>query len=145
MLGAALVATAFAVWSGRDEHGSTPSACARNVTTALLPVWARAGFSPGGFHWRHLVSDNGQMVAVLFGPLRVHQPAGTFNKVLWIARAGFGPLRIRAQLEGTSRTATRKLPNGPGPSYVNMPAAGCWHMSLSWPGQHDTIALQYRP
>jgi hypothetical protein len=81
---------------------------------------------------------------VLFVQLRVHQPPGVHNKVLWVARGGYGPLHIRAQLQGTSRTVTRLLPNGPGPSYVNMPAAGCWQMSLTWSGHHDTIALRYR-
>jgi hypothetical protein len=62
-----------------------------------------------------------------------------------VARVGYGPLHIRAQLQGTSQTVTTDLPNGPGPSYVNMPAAGCWQMSLTWSGYHDTIALEYQP
>lgn len=148
VLGAACAATALAVWGTSGDHTTPPaggSACAGNVTTAALPTWARAGFSPAGLHTPHVVSEHGQIIAVLFVDLRVHQPAGTFNKILWVARVGYGPLHIRAQLEGTSRTVTRDLPNGPGPSYVDMPAAGCWQMSLTWSGYHDTIALQYQP
>jgi hypothetical protein len=148
VLATAAAATAVAVWVSTGAHRNPPasrSACARNVTTALLPSWARAGFSPAGRHTPHVIGEHRQIIAVLFVPLRVHQPAGTHNKVLWIAKTGYGPMRIRAQLEGTPQTVTRLLPNGPGPSYVNMPAAGCWQMNLSWSGRHDTIALHYRP
>jgi hypothetical protein len=145
--GAVGVAIAIAV-SSSGEHATPPagaSACAGNVSTAVLPSWARTGFGPNGLHTPHVIGDDGQIIGVLFVDLRVHQPAGTFNKILWIAKRGFGPLHIRAQLEGTSRTVTRTLPDGPGPSYVNMPAPGCWRMSLSWAGIHDTVAFRYRP
>jgi hypothetical protein len=149
VLAVAGVAAALAVWSSRGPLPTSPppnrSACGETATTAPLPTWARTGFSPAGLHTPHVISDQGQIVAVLFVPLRVHQPAGTYNKVLWVARVGHGPLHIRAQLQGTSQTVTTDLPNGPGPSYVNMPAAGCWQMSLTWSGYHDTIALQYQP
>lgn len=147
--GAVAVATALTVWSS-SEHTTTPasgSACEGNVSTAELPNWARAGFTGrAALHWPHVVSDHGQIIGALFGELRVHQPAGTHNKILWIAKVGYGPLHIRAQLEGTSRTVTRDLPGlAPGPSYVNMPAAGCWQMQLTWSGYHDTIAFRYAP
>jgi hypothetical protein len=148
VLGAAGAATAVAVWGTSGEHTIPPtsgSACAGNVTTAALPNWARAGFSPAGLHTAHVLSQHGQIIAVLFVNLRVHQSTGTHNKVLWVARGGYGPLHIRARLDGTSRTITRELPNGPGPSYLNMPAAGCWQMNLTWSGYHDSIALQYQP
>jgi hypothetical protein len=147
VLGAAVAAAALAVWGSSGEHANPPaggSACAGTVTTAPLPTWARAGFTPAGLHTAHVFGDHDRIIAVLFVHLRVHQPAGTNNKILWVARAGHGPLHIRAQLEGASRTVTRRLPET-GPSYVNMPDAGCWRMSLSWPGHHDTIALRYRP
>jgi len=147
VVAAAAVAAAVAVWGGSDGHSSPPasgSACDGNVTTAALPGWAQAGFSPDGLHTPHVVGAHGDIIAVLFIDLRVHQPAGTYNKVLWIARDGFGPLHIRAQLEGTSRTVTTDLPDA-GPSYVDMPAAGCWLMDLTWSGQHDTLALRYSP
>lgn len=146
--GALAAAAALTVWGTSSQHANPPasgSACAGNVSTAALPTWARAGFSPAGLHTPHVISEHGQIIAVLFVDLRVQQPAGTHNKILWIAKGGYGPLHIRAQLQGTSRAVTRTLPDGPGPSYVNMPAAGCWQMSLTWSGYHDTIALQYQP
>jgi hypothetical protein len=147
VLGAAGAATALAVWGTSGQHANpaaSGSGCAGTVTTTALPSWARAGFGPASLHTPHVVSEHGQIIAVLFVQLRVHQPPGVQNKVLWVARGGYGPLRIRAQLQGTSRTLTRVLPNGPGPSYVDMPAAGCWQMSLTWSGHHDAIALRYR-
>jgi hypothetical protein len=35
------------------------------------------------------------------------------------------------------------LPNGPGPSYVNMPEPGCWTLHLSWAGHTDQLSLRY--
>jgi hypothetical protein len=111
----------------------------------VLPTWARGGFT-GGLPSRFVVGDDHEIVAVPFGKLRVHQPYDVHNKVLWVARpgTGTGPLHIRAHLEGTSDAVTRTLIHGPGPSYVNMPAAGCWEMTLRWSGNRDTVALRYR-
>jgi hypothetical protein len=147
VVGAAGVAIALGVsGTGDQTHPSAGgSACAGNVSTAVLPTWARTDFGPAGLHTPHVIGDHGEIVGVLFGHLRVHQPAGTHNKILWVAKRGFGPLQIRAQLEGTSQTVTRTLADGPGPSYVDMPAAGCWQMSLTWDDYHDTIAFRYGP
>ena len=147
-LAAVALATALSVWRGGGHHAVSPasgSACAGNVTTDPLPMWARGGFSSAGLNTPHVIGAHGDIIAVLFVQPRVHQPAGTYNKILWVAKAGYGPLHISAHLEGTSRAVTRELPNGPGPSYVDMPAAGCWEMSLSWAGYQDTLAVQYLP
>jgi hypothetical protein len=45
-----------------------------------------------------------------------------------------GSLLIRATLNGTSHSATRDVTGGPGPSLINLPAAGCWTFNLSWSG-----------
>ena len=148
VLAAVALATALSVWRGGGHHAASPtsgSACAGNVTTDPLPIWARAGFSPAGLNTPHVLGERGDIIAVLFVQPRAHQPAGTYNKILWVARAGYGPLHISAHLEGSTQAVTRELPNGPGPSYVDMPAAGCWQMSLSWAGYQDTLALQYAP
>ena len=66
------------------------------------------------------------------------------NKVLWVPRAGgSGRLHIHARLEGTDVIADVDLPDGAGPSYVDLPRAGCWRMELAWAGHHDTIDLPY--
>ena len=31
----------------------------------------------------------------------------------------------------------------PGPSIVDMPQAGCWHLDLSWGGRTDSIDLEW--
>src|SRR4051794_27555223 len=67
VLGAAGGASALVVW-GTGGHPGPPaggSACEGNVTTARLPSWARAGFSPAGLHTPHVLSDGGDIIAVL--------------------------------------------------------------------------------
>ena len=139
--GAAAVAT-WAHSNGSNTPTGGGSAC--GLTNAPLPTWARGGFSPDSYRTPHVVGKQGLIVAIPFIRLRVHQPPDAGNKVLWVSKAGYGPLRIEARLEGTSRTVVRTLPN-PGPSYVDMPAAGCWRMNLSWSGRHDSVALRYYP
>src|SRR6266851_2804608 len=99
--------------------------------------------------WRRCILVLLAIVAVLWAdrdPLRVPALADRQNKILWVSkvdvRAG-APLWIRATLNGTGRTVTRELAQGPGPSYVNLPAAGCWSLSLSWSGHHDQLELRY--
>jgi hypothetical protein len=150
--GLAVAASVIAVAGGaaaltltRGEDTTTPpagsSACTGNISTATLPTWARAGFSAQGLHTPHVFGASGDIIGVLFGDLRAHQPAGTNNKILWLAKNGYGTLRINAQLEGSDTTATRTVDLGP--SIVDLPAAGCWHMRLTWPGYSDTIAFRY--
>ncbi len=114
-------------------------------TTTVLPTWAQAGFTPATGPTAHLVSDGQTMVAVPFGwPLHApRQTAGKNNKILWVARSGTGPLKIVATEQHTRRTVTVVLPNGPGPSIVNMPVSGCWQLKLGWGNQHDTMAMRY--
>jgi hypothetical protein len=70
------------------------------------------------------------------------------NKVLWVSRLPQTPvtdLRIDGRLADGSVTAHRTVSGGPGPSYVNLPQPGCWHLSLHWSGHHDTLNLYYAP
>jgi hypothetical protein len=137
-------ATAITLTRGED-HTTTPagsSACTGNISTATLPTWARAGFSPDGLHTPHVFGTKGEIVGILFVELRAHQPDGINNKILWVAKDGHGTLHISAKLEGSNTTATRTV--NLGPSIVDLPAAGCWQMTLTWPGYSDTIALQYQ-
>lgn len=145
-------ATAVAKTLGNDTTTAAttstgPSACTGNITTSALPTWARAGFSPPDLPTSHVLSANGTIVAVP-GDLRAHQPTGVFNKILWVAKDGTrwparpASLHIAAQLEGSDTVVTRTVDLGP--STVDLPAAGCWRMTLTWPGHRDTIALRYR-
>jgi hypothetical protein len=91
----------------------------------------------------------GSIVAILWAdhdPLHAPPLANRANKVLWVSRLDVrpgAPLRIRATLNGTGRAAAVDLAQGPGPSYVDLPAAGCWSLDLSWSGHHDQLALRY--
>jgi hypothetical protein len=86
------------------------------------------------------------MVAILFGG-QLHSPPDpeVNNKILWVSRmgSGDGPLHLHARLEGSDLTTDLDLPGGVGPSYVDMPRAGCWRMELTWGDHRDTIDLPY--
>ncbi|MFN2562803.1 MAG: hypothetical protein ABR571_16105 [Jatrophihabitans sp.] len=148
----AVAASVIAVGGGavtltltRGGGATSPRAtsnCRARVSTDRLPTWAREGFSSQALHVPHVVGAKGDIVGILFGPLRAHQPAGTNNKVLWVAKDGFGSLHISARLEGSNLAASRTV--NLGPSIVDVPAAGCWQMTLTWPGHSDTLALPYQ-
>jgi hypothetical protein len=114
-------------------------------TTSALPEWARSGFSPPDQPVSQLLAEGGHIVAVPFGwPLRSKQPEGRSNKVLWIADLSTsGPLVIEARRESDTDVVRREVPNGPGPSIINLPGQGCWQLDLSWPGGTDRIYLRY--
>jgi hypothetical protein len=52
-------------------------------------------------------------------------------------------LRIGATLAGTGETAEREVRGGPGPSIIDLPEPGCWHVDLTWNGHHDAMDLTY--
>ena len=94
----------------------------------------------------HVIGAAGNIVAILWAtPSALHAPAlpNRANKILWLSRVSSGPMTIRATLAGSTRTATVDLPDGPGPSYVDMPAPGCWTLHLSWGGHTDQLSLRY--
>lgn len=151
LVGAVAVAVGYAVTRGdAGPQRATPpagSSCAGAVVTTALPVWARAGFSPGATVVPHVLGAEGNILGVLFGqPLHSPPAKDHNNKILWVAKdRGNGPLVISAKLDGTDRTATRRVPDGPGPSIIDLPAAGCWHLTLTWAGQRDTMSVPYAP
>jgi hypothetical protein len=96
----------------------------------------------------HATSDHRRIVAILFGRVLSAPPAEDVNnKILWVARTrGADPLRIEAVLDRTGRTVHREVTGGPGPSIVDLPEAGCWHLTLDWgpaPDRRDTMDLVY--
>ena len=42
-----------------------------------------------------------------------------------------------------SQPVRRALPGGPGPSIIDLPAAGCWRLTLRWSGRSDVLDLRY--
>jgi hypothetical protein len=124
------------------------SVCANPLLTSALPSWAATGFSdPSGSGVPHTIGSQGKIAAIMFGPLSYPESKVVANKVLWVTKvtALAEPLVIDARLEGAGQTVRRTLPSGPGPSYLELPAAGCWQLSLSWDGgqQHDSLELPY--
>jgi hypothetical protein len=94
----------------------------------------------------HVIGAAGNIVAILWAtPDALRAPAlpDQANKILWVARVSSGPMTIRAALAGSTSTATVNLPDGPGPSFVDMPAPGCWTLHLSWGGRTDQLSLRY--
>jgi hypothetical protein len=119
----------------------------------VLPAWARAGFSDPRPREAHVVGRRDRIAAILFSTknyLDSPPSADHNNKILWVSRirtpAGRS-LTIHAQLmRGTSRVGVpvnRTVIGGPGPSIINLPAAGCWRLTLRWSGWTDQLDLDY--
>jgi hypothetical protein len=117
---------------------ASANGCAGQPPVSPLPIWARSGFTPPDIAMPHVMGAAGNIVAILWAtPNALHAPA------LPDRANSSGPMTIRATLAGSTRTATVDLPNGPGPSYVDMPAPGCWTLHLSWGGHTDQLSLRY--
>jgi hypothetical protein len=137
----------------RESAGPvTAAGCLARRMNGPLPVWARAGFHPPGVSIGHVMGARGQIVAILWGGPKTSLYApprrDQNNKILWVPRLPLpvtspSPLTIRATLNGTHLVGRRKLPDGPGPSFVNLPAPGCWTLNLSWAGHQDQVDLWY--
>ena len=125
-----------------------PAVC-RAPETGVLPEWAWTGFShpeQGGVPF--VRGAKGDIVAILFGPLTAPPLPDGGNKILWVPRvtlAGPLPLVIEARLDGTGPVVRREVPGGPGPSGVDLPQPGCWHLDLRWGGSTDSLSLRYAP
>jgi hypothetical protein len=125
---------------------ASANGCAGQPPVSPLPAWARSGFTPPDIPTPHVTGTAGNIVAILWATSdALHAPAlpNRANKILWVSRVSSGPMTIRATLAGSTRTATVDLPDGPGPSYVDMPAPGCWTLHLSWGGHTDQLSLRY--
>jgi hypothetical protein len=135
--------------SGCTSPRATATDCASAVSTGALPTWARAGFSDDGSGVPHVLGRDGTIVAVLFGGTLSAPPAPEVsNKILWIPRsaaAAGDPLRIIARLDGTTEAVSREIAGGPGPSIIDLPRPGCWHLSLAWSGNTEAMDLTYQP
>lgn len=151
--GVASVVAAAAVLaaSGSSQAAGRAAPCHADVSRAVLPGWARAGFSGPRPRVPHVLGRSGQIVAIVFGyPLRSPAAEGRSNKILWVSRTLPGmpaALWIRAQrMDGARAVGApvgRIVHGGPGPSLVDLPEAGCWRLRLSWSGRTDSLDLAY--
>jgi hypothetical protein len=137
------------VRDGSPDSTTTAGAgpdCRSVVSNAVLPVWARAGFSDATPTIDHVFSARRDLVAILFVPLHAPPAATQSNKILWVARVASdvpAPLVIDAVRAGTTTHVRREVPGGPGPSSVDLPQAGCWHLELRWGAHRDSMDLVY--
>lgn len=146
---APLVVAALAAAPG--TAGSSTPACHSAVRQGVLPTWARTGFSDARPRLPHVVGRSDEIAALVFGyPLRSPPAKDRGNKILWVSRRDVKPLsdlRIHAQrMEGrrrVGRPVTRVVVGGPGPSGINLPAPGCWRLTLRWSGRSDQLDLRY--
>ena len=153
---AGLAVIALGVPTAVDRQ-SAPSAagCSSKVPTAVLPSWARTGFSAPRPRARYVVADRGQIMAILFGWPLSSPPAPTHsNKILWVENPTKKPggsaaddpaLRVEARLANGSEVVVRTVPGGPGPSIIDLPRVGCWDVTLRWRGYTDHLRLAYAP
>jgi hypothetical protein len=156
---AAIAVLAFALL-GHDHRADRPAglgvrrapalACRSEVRIGVLPVWARAGFSEARPRMRYELGRSGRIAMIQWGPLNSPPAVTHNNKILWVSRVATHPgssLRILAQrMTGTRRDGApvrRAVQGGPGPSIINLPAAGCWRLTLRWSGWVDQLDLRY--
>jgi hypothetical protein len=127
-----------------------PAVCGSPVLTGPLPEWARGGFSFDGAGVPHVLGRRGDIAAILFGRRLTAPPRpDASNKILWVSRieitAPGQTLVIDARRDGSADVVRREIGSGPGPSIVDLPAPGCWRLTLTWAGHTDTLDLIYEP
>ena len=153
---AAAVAVAVPVVLNSEPSGRTVSSanstttapgasCVDPVPSRVLPGWARTGFSEPRPRMPYVMGDSGAIAAILFAqPLTSPPSPDHSNKILWVSRVDDGSsLRVTATLLDGSATATRVVDGGPGPSIIDLPDPGCWHLTLQWGDNSDTLNLAY--
>jgi hypothetical protein len=146
----AAVALATALAPSRAQASS--GACHSSMRHGVLPSWARTGFSDPRPRMPHVLGRSGEIAAIVFGYPLLSPPAQTrANKILWVSRRPIKPpdeLRIRAQRmrghRAVGKHVVRVIVGGPGPSYLNLPAPGCWRLSLRWSGRSDELDVDFQ-
>jgi hypothetical protein len=130
---------------------ASSGACHSAMRHGVLPSWARTGFSDPRPRMPHVLGRSGDIAAVVFGYPLLSPPSQTrANKILWVSRRPVKPgsdLRIRAQRmrgdRAVGRHVVRVIRGGPGPSYLNLPARGCWRLRLQWSGRTDELDVEF--
>ena len=154
LTGAAIALALAACGGSAQAPGGSPSATAgppcvpAPIHHGAPPAWSAGAWSSSspGFTVPYALSAGDAAGAFFFAhPLRSGHPSNPSNKVLWIVRSPRDghPLTITARL-GTDPSDVvriqRPADSSPGeiyPSYVDLPKAGCWRLSLAW-GPHRT-------
>jgi hypothetical protein len=125
------------------HHGAPPAWTA--------PAWADS--SPG-FTLPYALASGDAAAAFFFAnPLRAGHPTNPSNKILWVVRypRNGKPLNILARSPtdpGRTVRASWPADSEPGeiyPSYVDLPKAGCWELTLSWNAHTAHLDIQVQP
>ena len=148
---AAVVLGAYALAGPSAAHAQS-APCASGVHKAVLPTWARAGFSDKRPVITHVLGASDRIVAVVFGYPLLSPPGKTrSNKILWVSSAVPAAGRPADPREADGRRAPRRPRRAvarsraaPGPRSSTCPSAGCWRLALSWSGRTDTLDLRYQ-
>jgi hypothetical protein len=133
----------------RAASKAAPNAgCAYDVRRDVIPAWARTGFSgPSPSGYPYVLGAHGDILGVVFGyPLAAPPAADRDNKILWVSRVPVtapATLTLTARQDGVPQPETREVAGGPGPSIIDLPRPGCWHVTLTWSGHTDTVDLRY--
>lgn len=124
---------------GPTTAGPASDAVCTPLHTGTPPAWATAGFT-GNSYPPYAQSRSGAVIAFIFGNLFAPPDSVRHNKILWVERDHADQtIMITATLAGSQQVVTRQVPAGP--SYVNMPTAGCWHLDLRIGTRHDSMDL----
>lgn len=98
----------------------------------------------------YVIASPADAAGVLFGyPLRAGHPTNPSNKILWLVKgAPTGPaLEIAGSGPGPAVTPVREvvpfIASGQAPSIVDLPATGCWHLTLSWSTHTAAVDIPY--
>ena len=152
MLAAVMVVAAVLVPLGLAQRATAPATDPGGCGVQqprVLPEWARAGFSPPDQLTSYVLGERGEIVAIPFGPLTSPPTEGRNNKILWVVRTPGrpGPWTVTAhRFDDPHLTLlVQNLPDGPGPSAIDVPAPGCWTFDLRWDGGGDAVDLRYEP
>ena len=143
LLALVLVTPVLGMSASAQASGSSSSndslavSCAARVVDGVLPSWARAGFSESKPRMNYELGTDHEIAAILFADPLLVPPSATYNnKILWVSRVSTNgsPLLISAQRMNGSQSigqaVRRRVTGGPGPSIINLPAAGCWRFNL---------------
>jgi hypothetical protein len=145
------IAASAAGWGGGGVMAKSVSPCRSDVQDVVLPRWAWDGFSYPRPRLPHVIGAAGSVIAIIWGFPLLSPPSRHYNnKILWVSRVTTDPgsnLRIAAQRMLGSRSlgapVARVATGGPGPSIVNLPASGCWRLTVRWSGRLDRLDLEY--
>jgi hypothetical protein len=140
VVAAGVVAAIGSTGDEAEPAASSSYNCPAALTSRTLPDWARTGFSDPEPEAIYVMGAKREILGVVFGNPLMYPPADDHqNKVLWVARSDSGPMNIEARL--VPNTAPVVIESGTGPSILDLPAAGCWHLDLSWGGHTDSLNL----